>query len=181
MLATWPSVLSNYAKHYETGETIPAEMIEKIERLAGEDAVRSAAEARANRTYAGRRVRAQKTSARLSAAGMAELLRQVDAWFRPTAKRWLGALTLDSMRLTELGAAVLAVQLPPSRIIELNLRGCGLGSEGVIALAAQLPRCPVLTTLDLTINDIRDEGAAALGKALEVNSVLTDLNLLEID
>lgn len=31
MWATWPSVLSNYAKHYETGETIPAEMIEKIE------------------------------------------------------------------------------------------------------------------------------------------------------
>ena len=31
MWATWPSVLSNYAKHYKTGETIPAEMIEKIE------------------------------------------------------------------------------------------------------------------------------------------------------
>lgn len=31
MWATWPSVLENYAKHYETGETIPAEMIEKIE------------------------------------------------------------------------------------------------------------------------------------------------------
>ena len=31
MWATWPSVLSNYAKHYETGETIPAEMIERIE------------------------------------------------------------------------------------------------------------------------------------------------------
>ncbi|MEL7189484.1 MAG: M3 family metallopeptidase [Pseudomonadota bacterium] len=31
MWAVWPSVLENYAKHYETGETIPAEMIEKIE------------------------------------------------------------------------------------------------------------------------------------------------------
>ena len=31
MWATYPSVLSNYAKHYETGETIPAEMIERIE------------------------------------------------------------------------------------------------------------------------------------------------------
>ncbi len=31
MWTTWPEVLSNYAKHYETGETIPAEMIEKIE------------------------------------------------------------------------------------------------------------------------------------------------------
>ncbi|QKG71897.1 M3 family metallopeptidase [Erythrobacter mangrovi] len=29
--ATWPEVLANYAKHYKTGERIPAEMIEKIE------------------------------------------------------------------------------------------------------------------------------------------------------
>ena len=29
--ATYPEVLSNYAKHYQTGETIPAEMIEKLE------------------------------------------------------------------------------------------------------------------------------------------------------
>ncbi|MDG5747223.1 M3 family metallopeptidase [Qipengyuania sp. XHP0207] len=31
MWATYPEVLSNYAKHYETGETIPPEMIERIE------------------------------------------------------------------------------------------------------------------------------------------------------
>jgi peptidyl-dipeptidase Dcp len=31
MWATYPQVLSNYAKHYKTGETIPAEMIRKLE------------------------------------------------------------------------------------------------------------------------------------------------------
>lgn len=31
MWMTWPEVLQNYAKHYETGETIPTEMVEKIE------------------------------------------------------------------------------------------------------------------------------------------------------
>ncbi|MHA6333241.1 M3 family metallopeptidase [Qipengyuania sp. CAU 1752] len=31
MWATWPEVLSNYAKHYKTGETIPQAMIDKIE------------------------------------------------------------------------------------------------------------------------------------------------------
>ncbi|NVD44065.1 M3 family metallopeptidase [Altererythrobacter sp. HHU K3-1] len=32
--ATYPEVLRNYAKHYQTGETIPAELIEKIEAAA---------------------------------------------------------------------------------------------------------------------------------------------------
>lgn len=31
MWATWPSVLENYAKHYKTGETIPREMIDKLD------------------------------------------------------------------------------------------------------------------------------------------------------
>ncbi|MEL6485833.1 MAG: M3 family metallopeptidase [Pseudomonadota bacterium] len=34
MWTTWPEVLSNYAKHYKTGETIPDELIAKIERAA---------------------------------------------------------------------------------------------------------------------------------------------------
>ena len=31
MWATWPEVLQNYAKHYQTGETIPQDLIDKIE------------------------------------------------------------------------------------------------------------------------------------------------------
>ena len=31
MWATWPSILTNYAKHYETGETIPQAMVDRIQ------------------------------------------------------------------------------------------------------------------------------------------------------
>jgi peptidyl-dipeptidase Dcp len=34
MWATYPSVLQNYAKHYETGETIPMELVTKIQQAA---------------------------------------------------------------------------------------------------------------------------------------------------
>lgn len=34
MWATYPEVLQNYAKHYETGETLPMEMVEKIQAAA---------------------------------------------------------------------------------------------------------------------------------------------------
>lgn len=34
MWATYPEVLQNYAKHYETGETIPMEMVEKIQEAS---------------------------------------------------------------------------------------------------------------------------------------------------
>lgn len=34
MWATWPSVLANYAKHYQTGEPIPQELLDKVEASA---------------------------------------------------------------------------------------------------------------------------------------------------
>lgn len=30
MWATWPEILKNYARHYQTGETLPAELVEKV-------------------------------------------------------------------------------------------------------------------------------------------------------
>jgi peptidyl-dipeptidase Dcp len=30
MWATWPEVLANYAKHYQTGEPLPAELLQKV-------------------------------------------------------------------------------------------------------------------------------------------------------
>ena len=31
MWATWPEILSNYAKHYKTGEKMPSALLEKIQ------------------------------------------------------------------------------------------------------------------------------------------------------
>uniref|UniRef100_A0A0G4HH34 Uncharacterized protein n=1 Tax=Chromera velia CCMP2878 TaxID=1169474 RepID=A0A0G4HH34_9ALVE len=64
------------------------------------------------------------------------------------------------------------------RVEVLTLNNCSVGNEGARHLATLLtePECP-LRELDLAFNMIEDPGAKVLASALEVNSVLVELNV----
>lgn len=152
----------------ETVRMVLEEMVEQVEWLHGEGGRHSNGKhhrQRRKESYAQRSARAVKIGQRLCKQGVEALLASVDAWYRPQNSRWLGRLQLQGMRLTDLGAAVLASQLASSRLHTLQLTGCGMDSEGMISLAAQLPRCPVLHTLDLTGNAGLGSGLRAVAAA----------------
>ena len=75
--------------------------------------------------------------------------------------------------MTLLAAALSRGALP--RLQDLDLRGNGLGSAGLIALAPGLRAQPQLKTLSLVINFIGDDGVAArieLARAMQAAAAL---------
>ena len=97
--------------------------------------------------------------------------------------------SLFNNQIGDQGATAIAKALEVNAVLTtLNLAGnqiCGLDEygegtytvDGIKALAKALVKAP-LTTLDISINQIGDEGAQALAKALKVNAaVLTSLGL----
>jgi hypothetical protein len=99
---------------------------------------------------------------RIAAAASAKALGEHQAWFQPEATRWLGSLTLDKLRLTDLGAGVIAAQLPKSNLHTLILHECALSSEGVLAIGSVLHCCPALNLLDLHGNAALNAGLRAV-------------------
>ena len=59
----------------------------------------------------------------------------------------------------------------------LNLSNNNIGNEGVISLAKALKENSSITTLDLSYNKIGPEAATALAEAFKVNSTITMVNL----
>lgn len=99
---------------------------------------------------------------RIAAASSAKAMGEHQAWFQPQATRWLGSLALNKLRLTDLGAGVIAAQLPKSNLHTLVLHECGLSSEGVLAIASILHCCPALNLLDLRGNAALNAGLRAV-------------------
>mmetsp|Transcript_9622 Transcript_9622/g.28154 ORF Transcript_9622/g.28154 Transcript_9622/m.28154 type:complete len:501 (-) Transcript_9622:46-1548(-) len=92
----------------------------------------------------------------------------------------LERLQLRYCDLKAQAASVLAKTLaaaPGGRLTTLDLQGNDVGNEGARALAKALPGSRSLTALSLPANSIRASGAGALAEALRVNHALRDLNL----
>ena len=64
-----------------------------------------------------------------------------------------------------------------STLTSIDLSYNNIGDEGVASMAAALEKNSTLTSIDLRANDIGVEGAASLAAALEKNSTLTSLDL----
>ena len=88
------------------------------------------------------------------------------------AAQQLATAVLASPSL-ELFGTVPLMELRANTLDQLNLGGNFLGVPEALVLAKLVEGSAVLTKLDLYNNDIRDEGAKAIGEALRVNGVLT--------
>jgi len=91
-------------------------------------------------------------------------------------------LQLDSCKLGDGGAETLAAGLSAApahgfKLTTLNLTNNDIGDDGTRALAEALPRNQALQTLNLGRNEIGDDGARALAEALPRNQALQTLNL----
>ena len=72
---------------------------------------------------------------------------------------------------------VFKVAAIPSGCTSLNLYGQSVEDQGAKALGRALQKNTELTSLNLDGNSIANEGAKALAKALQTNSALISLNL----
>lgn len=91
----------------------------------------------------------------------------------------LEQLSLRSHQIGDAGATVLASHLQENRTLQmLDLSGNRIGSAGGEALAAMFVYgASGVLTLNLSANDIKDDGAAAFAEALTTSRVLSELDL----
>ena len=86
-------------------------------------------------------------------------------------------LDLKDCTLKDEGLSILHKALATSSLTEIDLTNNEIGDEGVKLLADILRRNPNITTLNLSLNNIGDEGLSTLAEVLATNSPLQNLNL----
>ena len=76
-----------------------------------------------------------------------------------------------------MGACLLAEILNQTQIQDLHVAGCGIGEEGVVALANALSTNTTIKCLSIGGNKISKCGQDAIIEALSKNTVLSTLNI----
>ena len=89
----------------------------------------------------------------------------------------LTELNLTCKPLGSVGACLLADILNQTHIQDLHVAGCGIGEEGVVALANALSTNTTIKCLSIGGNEISKCGQDALIEALSKNTVLSTLNM----
>jgi Ran GTPase-activating protein (RanGAP) involved in mRNA processing and transport len=89
----------------------------------------------------------------------------------------LTQLYLNYNQIGPVGTEALALALPDSQINTFDVTQNSIGLNGTRAIANVLPRCPLLTTLTLTLNYVGPEAAEILATAFKQNSSLEKLSL----
>ena len=89
----------------------------------------------------------------------------------------LTELNLTCKPLGSVGACLLAEILNQTQIQDLHVAGCGIGEEGIVALANALSTNTTIKCLSIGGNEISKCGQDALIEALSKNIVLSTLNI----
>ena len=89
----------------------------------------------------------------------------------------LTELNLTLTPLGSVGACLLAEILNQTHIQDLHVAGCGIGEEGLVALANALSTNTTIKCLSIGGNEISKCGQDALIEALSKNTVLSTLNI----
>ena len=96
---------------------------------------------------------------------------------RPESLVQLTELNFEHQRLGSVGACLLAELLNQTSLQSLSIAGCGVGEEGIIALASALSTNTTIKHLAIGANQISACGQEAFVQALSKNKTLTSLDI----
>ena len=94
----------------------------------------------------------------------------------PESWSQLTELNFKLETLGDVGASLLAEVLNKTQLEELNISGCGIGEEGIVALASALRTNTTLKYLAIGGNQITEHGQSVLADALVENKTLETLD-----
>ena len=85
-------------------------------------------------------------------------------------------MDIDGNLLGDVGGVILADMM--SNLTELSVAECGLGSLGLQAICLRASQDVPLKSLDLSRNEIRDDGCEAISHLLRTTGTLKTLRLV---